>query len=97
MTIGEVTERQTADFCGVSIDEEAEQAELLKICGKAAAAFIKGYTGLDDEGINKHEDLTTAYLVLVNEMYTKRDYTVDSANINPIVKQIASMHSVNYL
>lgn len=97
MYIKDVPKTVIADYCGVVIDEEKEQAALLEIFAEAAKAFIKSETGLDDEGINKHEDLSVAFLVLTNEMYDKRDFTVDKTNLNPLVKQILALHSVNYL
>lgn len=97
MYIKDIPKTVIADYCGVVIDEEKEQAALLDIFAEAAKAYLKGETGLDDEGINKHEDLTVAFLVLTNEMYEKRDFTVDKTNLNPIAKQIIALHSVNYI
>ena len=94
MRISEVTAQFALDYCGVSDEQETER---ISACMSAAKAFITGYTGLDESGMNKHEDITAAYLVLINEMYTNRDYSVSTASRNPLVRQILSLHSVNYL
>lgn len=94
MKVSEVTTTFAKDFCGVSVDDTSGTIE---VCMAAAASFIRGYTGLDSSEIDAQEDITIAYLVLVNEMYTKRDYTVDMGSLNPAVKQILAMYSVNYL
>ena len=63
----------------------------------ASKAYIKGYTGLDDETLDKKEDLAIALMILANEMYDNRAYTVDNDKANKIVNSILDMHSVNLL
>ena len=60
-------------------------------------SFVKSYTGLDDEKIDEKEDLTLPIFVLCAEMYDNRQFTVDKANLNPIIQSILDMHSVNLL
>lgn len=92
MKISDITVEYARDYCGVS--DESEDARI-RMCMDAAKAFILGYTGVEDA--DAHEDLSVAYLVLINEFYSNRDYTVGTAARNPAVRQILSMHSVNYL
>ncbi len=94
MKISEVSIEYAKDYCGVS---DAGESGTIKLCMEAAKAFVLGFTGLDAEAAEPHEDLTAAYLVLTNEMYTNRDYTVERAAENPFVKRILALHSVNYL
>ena len=63
----------------------------------AAKGFIKSYTGLTDEQIDLKEDLTIALFVLINDMHDNRSYTVRDDKLNPTVKTILNMHSVNLL
>ncbi len=94
MKISEVTTEFASDYCGVSDNDESGR---ITMCMAASKAFILGNTGLSADDADLHEDLTIAYLILVNEYYTNRDYTVEQAAENPCVKQILALHSVNYL
>lgn len=63
----------------------------------AAKGFIKSYTGLSDEQMDLKEDLTIALFVLINDMHDNRSYTVKDDKINPAIKTILEMHSINLL
>ena len=57
------------------------------------------YTGLSKEELDGHEDITQALFVLVMDMFDNRNLLIDykSTNLNPAVKTILDMHSVNLL
>lgn len=74
-----------------------EEDELIEIAISSAKAFILGYTGLDENQLDEHEDITVAYLCLSAQMYSDRELLVDSANLNPTVQKILDMHSINLL
>jgi hypothetical protein len=96
MTISELTPAIVKDFCGIS-DEDSDDivGDLLM---PAAKAYITGYTGLTAEQLDEHEDLTTAFCVLVNDMFTQRDYTLSlHKQVSPTVKTILSMYALNHL
>ena len=93
MKLSEVTSAKIKAFCGVSDDEDG----MLEICAGAAKSYIKGYTGLDDTQIDKYEDITVAYFVLINDMYSSRDFSSDRASQNPVTAQILALHSINLL
>lgn len=63
----------------------------------AAKSFIKSYTGLSDEQMDLKEDLTIALFVLINDMHDNRSYVVKEDKLNPTVRTILNMHSVNLL
>ena len=63
----------------------------------AAKSFIKSYTGLTEEQLDSKEDLTIALFVLINDMHDNRSYVVKEDKLNPTVKTILNMHSVNLL
>ncbi|MDE5583720.1 MAG: head-tail connector protein [Ruminococcus sp.] len=96
MKISEITLKTIKDYCGISDNDSDEIIE--KVFMPAAKTFITGYTGLSETEINQHEDLATAFMVLVNDMYTQRDYTLNyNKQVNPCVQTILSLYSVNYL
>ena len=78
-------------------DEYTEGNVLDLIIMPAAKNFISGYTGLTAEEMDGIEDLSIAFLALCTEMYDNRTYTVDESKLNPTVKTILDMHSVNLL
>ena len=96
MKISELTPDIIRDYCGISDDDSDDV--IIKVMMPAAKAFIMGYTGLSEIQIDQHEDITTAFMVLINDMYTQRDYTLAFyKQVNPCVKTILGMHAINYL
>ena len=96
MKISELTAAMVKDFTGISDDDSDNIVEDLLM--PAAKAYIKGYTGLTEEQLDEHDDLATAYCVLVNDMFTNRDYTISShRQLSPTVKTILSLYAVNHL
>lgn len=63
----------------------------------AAKAFVGSYTGLLAESLDVSEDLSMAVFILSSELYDNRAYTIEQANVNPVIKTILNMHSVNLL
>lgn len=96
MKISEITPEIVKDYCGIS-DSDSDEI-IKKVLMPSAEKFITGYTGLSAEEINAHEDLSTAFLVLVNDWYTQRDYTLSfQKQVNPCVKTILNLYSINLL
>ena len=60
-------------------------------------AFIRSYTGLKNELIDSHEDMTIVLYVLCQDMHDNRSMYVDKGNINRLVKTILNMHRTNFL
>lgn len=63
----------------------------------AAKAFVKSYTGLTDEELDKHEEISIAILALCTDMYDNRQLTVENDKVNRVVETILGLHSVNLL
>lgn len=61
--------------------------------------MIAAYTGLKEEELDEHADITQALFVLVMDMFDNRNLMIDykSTNMNPAVKTILNLHSVNLL
>lgn len=96
-----VSEIAMSDICRqIRTEEEyltSEDREHLTILQAAAIDYVKSYTGLTDEEIETHEDITVAVLVLITDMYDNRQMTADKSNVNRVVDTILGMHCVNLL
>lgn len=98
MKVSEISLDTVKDFCGISDDDSDN---ILAVVMPAARSFISNYTHLTAEQIDELDDMATAYMVLVNDMYSNRDYNSSQARqstkLNPCVKTILDMHSHNYV
>lgn len=63
----------------------------------ASKGFVKNYTGLSTDMMDMYEELSMAVFVLASELYDNRIYTVENDSVNPVIKAILDMHSVNLL
>lgn len=94
--MSELTPDIVKDYCGIS-DSDSDDV-IRNILIPAAKKYIIGYTGLTAEQCDEHEDISIACMVLVNDMFTQRDYTISMhRQISPTVKTILGMYAVNYL
>ena len=75
-------------------DAERQELENFK---RIAVAFVCSYTGLKEEELDAHEDISIVILVLCQDMYDNRCLYVDKSNINFMVKTTLDMHSVNLI
>lgn len=96
MKISKVTDEQIFSYMRVD-DPTQEDTNLLSIIKPAAKAFIAEHTALAIEELDDHEDLTIAYLIIIEDMFDNRAMTVNSANLNRTVETILSMHSLNHI
>jgi hypothetical protein len=103
MLISEVTIDDLKQYANVYHNEDDNLFQAILAAGKQ---FISTYTGLplvDDpvnniiDSVEDHEDLSIVLMVLSNEMYDNRAFTVDNNKLNFVVKQILDSHSVNLL
>lgn len=74
-----------------------EDDNLLERILLSAKNFISDYTGLSVKELKEKESMYLAILVICSEMYDNRQYTVEKTNLNPIVKSILDMYSINLL
>lgn len=96
MKISEVTDEIIASFIRED-DFTDEDIELLSIIKPAAKAYIVEHTALTMSQLDEHEDLTIAYLILVEDMYDNRAMAVNYTNSNHTVETILSMHAMNHV
>lgn len=94
--VSEITYKDIADYIRlteVSKEDETFLTNLIKI----AIDFIKSYTGLTAEEIDKHEDFVIVVYILCQDMYDNRILYVEKGNLNKVVETILGMHCVNLL
>ncbi|MDU6296820.1 head-tail connector protein [Clostridium celatum] len=94
MKISEVTINDLKEYASVdhNYDDKMFQDILM-----AAKSYIKSYTGLNEEQIDNKEDLTIALMVLCNEMYDNRVFSVQDNKANTVITNILDMYAVNLL
>ncbi len=93
-----VSEIQLSDIADYLRLEEGQYTEKeLTMMLDAAKNFAQSQTGLDGEGIDKHEDITIAILVLIQDMFENRTMYVEKSNVNKVVDSILGMHRINFL
>lgn len=96
MKISDVTDEIIASFIRED-DLTDKDIELLSVIKPAAKAYIVEHTALTMSQLDEHEDLTIAYLILVEDMYDNRAMTVNYTNSNRTVETILSMHAMNHV
>lgn len=96
MKISELTIAELMNYAHEYTDDESIQRLFSSIL-VASKSFVKSYTGLNDEQIDLIPDLTIALMILANELYDNRALTVQNEKVNPAVKTILDMHSINLL
>lgn len=98
MKVSEVDETILAEYARLDDPSDIELNELQRM-RESAVAMITAYTGLKEEELDEHADITQALFVLVMDMFDNRNLMIDykSTNMNPAVKTILNLHSVNLL
>lgn len=97
MKVSEITAENVIAFCRIDDPDEDDRSQV-DIAMSAARAFIRSYTGLDDESIDEHEDFCWAFLILCRDNYDNRSLAESgSMKINRTVGIILDMHSKNLL
>lgn len=98
MKISEVTVQNLVDFLRIDDPVSIETDEISRMMSSAKAQ-IRSYTGLTDDEIDEHEDLTQAFFIIVADMFDNRNLQLDYKSVarNKSVDQILGMHSINLL
>lgn len=82
----------TIDFLQEYIRTDGSAVTMLKPMLAAAINYVMAYTGLTATQLDNYEDITLAVMALVADLYDVRQYTVQSAEVNPTVKSILDQH-----
>ena len=94
--VSDITVESVAEYLRldeVNVDEKNTLTTLLSV----AVSFIKSYTGLDDDGVDKYPEFVIVVYILCQDMFDNRTMYVDSKDLNNTVQSILAMHSVNLL
>ncbi len=93
MKVSEITVKEVAEH--LKLDEINEQE--IEAILESAKSYIRSFTGLSDEEIDRHEDFYIVVLVLCQDMYDNRCMYVEKNTVNKVIETILGMHCVNLL
>ena len=94
--VSDITAESVAEY--LRLDEVTDgEINTLAMLISIATSYIKSYTGLDDEGVDKYPEFVIVVLILCQDMWDNRTMYVDSKDLNNTVQSILAMHSVNLL
>lgn len=98
MKINEVTTEDLANYLRLDDLSDIEIGEIERM-KSSAISYMADYTGLSEEQLNEHDDLTQALFILVADMFDNRNLYIEGKanNINKSVECILGMHSINLL
>ena len=94
MKINEVTTEFVLNY----LHEDGTDAENLAIVTAAmpaAKAYIIEHTSLTEAEINEYDDLTFAYLIIIEDLYDNRTAYTNNIHANTTLDKILSLHSKN--
>ena len=94
--VSDITAESVADYLRLDEVTDSEKNTLAMLIS-IATSFIKSYTGLDDDGVDKYPEFVIVVLILCQDMWDNRTMYVDSKDLNNTVQSILAMHSVNLL
>lgn len=96
MKISEITDAVCIEY--LRVDPDDVEPNVLATAREAARQYILSYTGLTEAEADGCEDLTLAYMVLVQNMYDERNAAPDmkyANSQNKTVSTILNMHARN--
>lgn len=96
MKVSEMTINDIVEYCRIAEPSTADNAFLQQAL-EAAKAYIRSYTGLNNDSIDEHEDFVIVVYILVQDMYDNRSLYTEGKALNNTVETILGMHSVNLL
>lgn len=94
--VSDITVDSVADYLRLDEVTDSDKNTLATLIS-IATSFIKSYTGLDDDGVDKYHEFVIVVLILCQDMWDNRTMYVDSKDLNNTVQSILAMHSVNLL
>lgn len=94
--VSDITVESVADYLRLDEVTDSEKNTLAMLIS-IATSFIKSYTGLDDDGVDKYPEFVIVALIICQDMWDNRTMYVDSKDLNNTVQSILAMHSVNLL
>ena len=97
MKVSDITVNDIVNYCRITETTETDLAFIQQTIA-IATAYIRSYTGLNNDSIDEHEDFVIVVYILVQDMYDNRSMFYDKhIALNNTVETILGMHSVNLL
>lgn len=96
MKVSDMTVNDIVEYCRIAEPSE-DDLRFIPQAMEAAKAYIRSYTGLDNDRIDDHEDFVIVVYILVQDMYDNRSLYTEGKALNNTVETILGMHSVNLL
>ena len=78
-------------------DIDKTEENYLNTIINSSISYVRNYTGLTDEELDKYNDIVAVIFILCQDLYDNRSLYVDKNNINRVVEIILSFHSCNLL
>ena len=94
--VSDISVDSVADYLRLDEVTDSEKDTLTTLIS-IATSYIKSYTGLDDDGVDKYPEFVIVVLILCQDMWDNRTMYVDGKDLNNTVQSILAMHSVNLL
>lgn len=94
MKINEVTVEFILNYLHEDPDD-AENRAIVSAAMPAAKAYILEHTSLTEAEINEYDDLTFAYLIIIEDLYDNRTAYTNNIHANHTLEKILSLHSKN--
>lgn len=94
--ISEIEVNNIKDYLRITEISENEENYLSTILN-ISKDYIKNYTGLKDEELDRYSDLVAVVYILCQDLYDNRSLYIDNKNVNKVVETILGMHSRNLL
>ena len=95
--VSEIKVTDISSYLRLAGELSKEEQAFLETILKVAIEYIKNYTGVDDEELDKHSDFVIVVFILCQDMYDNRCLYVDKTNINFVVSTILERYSRNLL
>ena len=94
--VSDITYQDLIDYIRI---QETDQSDIntLNSLLNVAKNYVKSYTGLTEEAIDRYPEIVIVILILCQDMWDNRVLYVDSNNLNNTVESILGLHQVNLL
>lgn len=94
--VSEITVSYLANYLRLS-EVSSEDTSLLETIIESAKNYVLNFSGVTLEVADTYPEFTIATLVLCEDMFDKRTYSIDKSESNKVVDNILGLHSINLL
>lgn len=95
--VSEITPEDIAAYLRLDVTD-AEETKMLRTFLSVAKSYIKSYTGIKEEDFDNYPDFVIVVYLMCQDFYDNRSLVANYKDeVNPTVKTILDMHTVNNL